>query len=390
MDRFFEKAANIEAITTKEIDEFLKKENLQGKVSPHRVKDFYNSLSCTMAGEDIKTVEDINYDFFNCKTRRDKDSIHQLRDEEKRFVKKIRKESFSFTDMLKVATVLSYKFENREQEGEGEGDIDNHLKNILNHYRENQGEGEKDNSLGSILSLNVNFIKYLALLSRKKAFQAISGRKVKDNGGKMVKYTPMEDFSEIHNMDLVEVALPGFSRKLTAKDLYVRARFSKADRAQNLIILIDDSGSMSDYIKKGMLEAAITLKLRDHCEAHNVYIGTFITEVFGFVKIEKGMKYSDLNFICLNKGTTDVNQCVKDTISFIKKRELPKFKGMGDPYKLSEDHFEIMIINDGSDSVDPSFHPTIKIHALCLMQSNRDLKNICHRSGGTYHYLTED
>jgi len=91
----------------------------------------------------------------------------------------------------------------------------------------------------------------------------------------------------------------------------------------------------------------------------------------------------------LSKGGTDVNGCLKKTIEMIKSRTLKNISG-GQDHKLSDDHFEILIINDGQDSVDPTFHPTIKTHAVCLMESNDNLKNVCHRSSGTYHYLTED
>ena len=68
---------------------------------------------------------------------------------------------------------------------------------------------------------------------------------------------------------------------------------------------------------------------------------------------------------------------------------MSNMKESGD-LELSDDHFEIMVINDGDDYVDPSYHPDIKLHAICLLTHNPNLKNICHRSGGTYNFLTGD
>lgn len=392
MSRFFKKAKNIEAITQEEVDEFIYEEKVAGKVMPDRVKDFYNSLSRVLAGEDIEQEEEVNYNMFNCKTLEDEQKIDALKEDEYDFVNSIRREVLTEGRLLKAATALAYKFESDRRGNRPDitcSDPNEYLRHLFAHENEELCEqGDEPAPFGDLLDIDVQFMKYLALLSNKKAFAKAEGKKVKDSAGKSIRYTPMDNFEEIYGMDLIEIALPGYDRKLVDKDLYVRSRFSNQSRAQNLIILIDDSGSMNHPIKKGMLRAALHLKMRDHSDVHNIYIGTFERTVYGFKKMEKGMKFEDLDFIRLGGGTTCVNECIMKTIEGIRKRELRSFGG--GTYSLSDDHFEIMVINDGQDAVDKKYHPTIKIHALCLIQSNPDLKNICHRSGGTYHYLTAD
>ena len=383
--RFFEKSKYIKELTEKETIDFLKKEKIISKVSPDRFHDFYNALSNVVLDEDIELSKDTDYDFFNCKTSDDLAKIDGLRHEEMNFLKGIDKKFLTDDKIMKAAAALSFKFEKEHYGGRDdvqEMDTNEYLTNLFR-YSEDE-EDDKPDTFGEMLDINIDFMKYLALLSNKKAFMKTAGKLVRDNGGKIVKYKPMDTFSDIYSMDLVESVLPGYQRKLISDDIYVRKRFVKQDRSQNLIILIDNSGSMRS--KKEMVKAAITLKLRDFNSAHNIYIGTFITEAFGFKKIEKETKFDDLTFITLGGGSTDVDGVVLDTIRSIKERKLKKFPVEGGHYDLSDDHFEILVINDGEDHVS-NFHPTIKIHALCLKQGNNELKSICHRSGGTYHHL---
>ncbi len=385
MSRFFNKSQSIDALTTKEIDKFLEEEQLKGKVTPSRVRDFYNAASHILSGKKIDLVDDINYDQFECKNDKDKKRIDKLRDDELNYLKNVNKDVLTSNRLLKAAAALSYKYEHGN--GREKSDVNEYLRRLFECHEDSDGKG-LDCSFAEAIECDVAFMKYIALLAKKRAFSKMGSKLVKEEGGNTVKHSYMENFSEVFSIDMIDSVRPDFNRKLATKDLYVKTRFSKYNKAQNLVILIDNSGSMDDYHKKAMLKAAITLKLKEHSEVNNIYIGIFEKQVYGFVKVEKGMKFTDLDFITLSQGGTDVNGCIKSTIKQIKGRKLDNIRG--GQHELSDDHFEIMVINDGADSVDASYHPEIKIHAICLMQSNPALKNICHRSSGTYHYLTED
>lgn len=385
MNRFFKKSDTIDTLTRDEMNEFIHDEGLANKVTGDRVEDFYNYLSRASINEEIETVK-TDYKYFCRETEPEKLEMERLRESETDYLSNINPDILSGSRLLKAAAALAYHYE-KQMKGEPmeEQDANKFLRRLFT-FEEDPNIPDKPATFGELVSMNMLFLRYIALLSQKKAFRTASGYLEEDRNGKICKYTVMEKIEDVMNGDLIQMAMPDFSKKLAAKDLYTRKRFSKKEKGQNLIILVDDSGSMSEASKKAMLQAALTLKLNDCSDRHNVYIGTFESKVYGFVKIEKGMKFNQLTFINLNKGGTQVNRCIKDTIENIKQRELPSFGGNG-KLPLSEDHFEILVINDGQDAVDKRFHPEIKIHALCLLQSNLDLRNICHRSGGTYFHL---
>lgn len=387
--RFFEKSKYIDDISEKEVDDFLRDEKLVGKVQTERVQDFYNMLSRVATGEKVELNKEVNYDRWHCKTEEDVRQIDNVRDMEQDYLNHVNKDVLTNSRLLRAATALAHEFEKMMAGNPSvpKDKINDYLRNLFD-YQENMAE-EEPVTFGELIQMDFRFLQYIALLSKKKAFFKKTGRLIRSHEGNIHKYTPMESFDEIFHMDMTSMVLPNFTTKLAQKDIYVRSRFEKVERGQNIIIIVDDSGSMNADDKRAMLKAALTLKIRDASEAHNIYIGTFETKLFGFRKIEKGTKFEELrSFIFLNKGGTDVNGCIKDTIRQIKERKL-MMRG-GGFYDLDDDSFEVLVINDGEDHVDRTYHPAIKTHALCLRQSNVDLKNICHRSGGTYFHIKGD
>lgn len=384
-DRFFEKSKNIDAISEQEVYEFLRKEKI--KAHPDRVIDFYNSLSALKAEGSFEEIDNdkVNYDQFGCKTEEDIKKISNIKSMEKDYMDRVNPETLDTGDrLLKAACALAYEFEKSLYGGDAPPDPNQYLRNLFS-YSESKEIEDKPATFGEILELDISFLKYIALLSSKKAFRKTGGTLVRTESGRKTKMVVMDSLSEVFKMDLTQAIMPDFNKKLATNELMVRARFEYKEKAQNLIILVDDSSSMARAEKKAMLKAALTLKLNDLSDVHTIYIGTFEEAIYGFQKIEKGTVFSDLRKITLSHGGTDVNGCVKETIEQIKKRKLQGYGGTDLP--LSEDSFEILVINDGQDAVDKTYHPSIKLHALCLQQSNPDLKNICHRSGGTYFHL---
>ena len=228
MGRFFKKSEHIDTITTKEIDQFLNDEDLKGKVTPAVVKDFYNSLSSVLGNEDIR-LEDIDYSQFGCKNAKDEDIVNKKRDSELNFVKKVNKDILTSGRLLKAATALAHKYENKGTlQGE---DINSYLRFFFRHHEKDEGEGEPT-TFKDMLDLDVFFLRYLALLSDKKAFAKTGTRMVKDISGKTVKHSQMEDFSDMFNMDLIDSVSPDFQKRLATKDLYVKNRFNKIERSQ--------------------------------------------------------------------------------------------------------------------------------------------------------------
>lgn len=385
MNRFFKKSKNIEELSDSDIREFLSKEKLVGRIEEERVRDFYNALSTIKSDRklDIYKDSEIDYSYFGCKTQEDADAIDQLKEEETSFLRSINDDLITDSRMVKLAVAAAYKFE-KMHSGESEDDVNEYLRHIIKYSEE--PDDFPPMPFSELIDKDFCFLRYLALLSTKKAFLKSKGKLVRSHTGNVNKYCQMEEFSEIFNMNIIDSAMPNFKRKLAQKDVYVKGRFEKQQKGQNLFIIVDDSGSMSEHEKVAMVHAALYLKWKDTSDVHNVYITKFVRNINKkFLKIEKNTKFEDItglfSFSC---GTTDVDGCIKEVMDIIKHRKVETHKGTEN---LSEAHFEILVINDGQDSVDKNFHPQIKTHSLCLKQINNDLKNICHRSGGTYFHI---
>lgn len=376
------------SVSDDEVDEFVDSQKIKGKVDQNRVKDFYNAMSNVISDGDIRENERIDYEQdFNAHNAEEFAKVDQMKEAEKDFIRKLNKTELVNDRLLKVATIMAKQFE-EEQRGGAEmspEELSNHVRLMMSYDTEYEGS-DKPATFGEMLDVDVTFMKYLALLSDKKAFSKTGTKLVEDPLGRIIKYAEMEQHTDITKMDLLNVAMPNFNRKMATKDIYVKKRFTKVEKAQNLIILVDNSGSMSDERKKGMLKAALCLKIKDVNENHNVYVGTFLEDVIGFTKITRETTFEGLrSFIHLSGGNTEVGTVVQNTLDMVRKRKLKGINN-GPALTLSEDHFEIMVINDGADHVE-DFHPQVKLHALCLLQTSTMLKNICHRSGGTYMHL---
>jgi hypothetical protein len=383
MSRFFKKAKTIDDLTDRKIFEFLSKEKLVGKIQPGRIRDFYNGLS-TLRDDGLLHDEDVvDYSQFNCKTADDFQKINQLKSKERSCLGGVNKDFTGEGRILQAATALAYGFEKGMFGGSSDNeDPNSYLRNLFSYHED---QDSPPHEFGEALDMDLKYMRYLALLSQKKAFAKVSRDLKPDPGGNVIRYAPMEGMGDIVNVDMLQYVLPNFDRKLVSQEFYVKKRHTFTDKAQNLLILVDNSSSMTQNGKPEILKAAIVLKLRDYKECHNIYLATFESQLYGFHKVTKKDRFEDFGFITLSQGSTDVNGAVKSTIEQVKSRKLVNRNG--GYHHLDDSHFEIMIINDGQDKVDPNFHPQIKIHAMCMYGNNLNLKNVCHRSGGTYYYF---
>jgi len=393
MKRFINKHKNIDEIEDEDIEDILSKNNLAGKINKERYRDFYNALSSIYLDGDYEKNKDIDYDYFGCKSKKDINVIDELKRKEYSFLNKISKENISEKLISTSALALSYKFEKSIYGGveKDPGDPNSTLKNIMSFYEDEDLMNLFDNpKVDDFLSLDQDMLKYIALLSNKKAFIKKSKIKEEDPAGNDIKYRPITDYSELTSASLVDLTMPNALRKILNKDVYVKKRFSSVQKSQNLMILLDNSGSMDEGIKKSMCKAIIKLKLRDINE-NNIYFSTFEKHVHGFMKMTKDDDFESLwnrKIVRFNMGGTEVSDVIKETIKMIKSRSL---NTSVDTVKipLSDEHFEILVINDGEDKIDESYHPDIKIHALTLVKKNEGLNRLSLRSGGTYFWLKE-
>lgn len=379
MGRFFKKSENLKDASENEIIKFLKSKSMFGKVEVGRVRDVLHGISSNF--EKGST----DYSYFKCQTREDFEKIDKLSKIEYGILKDI-----NFANckerLLEAATASAFLIE-KHLRGECDGEkTQTNLQNILNSLKEIEQEGIDFNEA---MEMDLSFLKYLAILGKKKAFESPISILEKNPSGKVVKIDQIETYEEILKVDKSEYLLPTFKKKLVEKNLSVRANFHKSQKSQNIIILVDNSGSMRNQEKKAMLKAALMLKIRSASQANRIYMSPFIVSPKGFRQIESTDTFEELhrNFITLQGGITDIQKTLEETIECIKNRKLPKFGG--GTIELDDSHFEILVINDGQDDIDSSFRPIIKTHVVCLKEDNKELSKVCYSSGGTYFYLNE-
>ena len=192
----------------------------------------------------------------------------------------------------------------------------------------------------------------------------------------------MRDYAQFSNIELYQKMFPNFATKFLTKDLTVNVPVDKKEQKQKIIILLDYSGSMDDYEKQIWVNAILIDRLR--------YVMQGEAEVFFsyFVYDKNDLKFHHLknredvmDFWTWfsndpNGGCTDIGAIVKYVAECVEDGDLHNLD-----IDLSKERPEILIINDGQDSVDSKAFP-YKVNAISLMQFSDELKDLCVATGG--------
>lgn len=241
----------------------------------------------------------------------------------------------------------------------------------------NLGSFDNNMSFQELMDLEIEEIIYYNQLGNSLAFQGKGKSLVRDAVGSICKYSHMEYYSELVSVDILAHFMPGFDEKFAEKNLPVRTKYRLEQKSENLIILVDRSGSMRDDTDK--TKAILRKKFKKIRPEDKIFFSYFEARLDGFRKIDPSS--TDLFLkepIKANGGGTNVNECIKEVIFSIQSGQIGNFM-------LSKKaHFEILIINDGQDSIDQSYHPPIKVHTISVEKQNQALKTLCLRSGGSY------
>lgn len=196
----------------------------------------------------------------------------------------------------------------------------------------------------------------------------------------------MTAYEQIQYVSLYQRMLPNFMLKFARKDLNVNIPVDRTEHKQKIIILVDESGSMSDD-EKQLWVCALMMERMKHVilgEAE-IYFSYFVCGIHGFhhIKDEKDVMYfwSKIYNQRPPGGTTYIG----DIIPEIKKNiESKSFYNLG--LDLSEERPEILIINDGQDRIGTKQFP-YKCNAVTLMEDNRELRQLCVDNNGKYVHI---
>jgi len=169
-----------------------------------------------------------------------------------------------------------------------------------------------------------------------------------------------------------------FFLNLIDKTLRVKLPMKISKCKRDLIVLIDDSGSMSvAYVVEKVL--SILNAMFDEVLKGNVrlLVAPFeeTRDTLFEVHDSKSVEFFKDAFRTGCGGTTDLDSILSELSSSIK-------SGVVDGITLSPET-NVLIINDGQDYVSPRKMP-VTIHCYCLGLANYDLKSLCESSGGEY------
>ena len=200
----------------------------------------------------------------------------------------------------------------------------------------------------------------------------------------------MRDYSQIHMMNLMQKVYPNFRSKFLTKDLVVNVPVDRKEQIQKIIIILDYSGSMSDYEKQTWVNAILIDRFKYVMKGEaEVFFSYFVdsTEDLEFQHIknrEDVIKFWQTFSNEPNGGMTEVG----DMIEYIS-NEIQSGKLCNLDVNLSEEKPEILVINDGQDSIGTDKFP-YKVNAVSLMEFSNELKDLCLNTGGKQIEVTDD
>jgi hypothetical protein len=200
----------------------------------------------------------------------------------------------------------------------------------------------------------------------------------------------MRDYAQMHMMDLYQKMFPNFRTKFLTKDLTVNVPVDRKEQIQKIIIILDFSGSMHEeqkqiwvnailidrfkYVMRGEAEVFFSYFVHDPEQLHFQHI-TNKEEVIRFWQTFSNEP---------NGGGTEVADMVEYIAGEISTGKLCNLR-----VNLSQEKPEILIINDGQDSIDTEAFP-YKVNAVSLMEFNDELRDLCLATGGKQIKVTED
>jgi uncharacterized protein with von Willebrand factor type A (vWA) domain len=202
----------------------------------------------------------------------------------------------------------------------------------------------------------------------------------------------MRDYSQLHMVDLYQRLLPGYDIKMLTKDLVVNVPVDRTEHKQKIIMLLDYSGSMHDNKKQKWVLAILIDRLRYAIkEEAEVFFSYFVhkPEDMHFHHIydrKTAIEFFQQFSTEPNGGDTYIGKMIDSIREDIEDR---KILGNLD-IDLSQEKPEILIINDGQDSVKTDKF-SYKTNAISLLDgANDELKQLCIDNNGKYVFISHD
>jgi len=286
-----------------------------------------------------------------------------------------------------VAIYLQLQSKNEDEDGERTEDDDMDLNRGLDFDRKLY----TDPDINEQLELNelsrdkkMEIMNHLSLVgqfgSEFKVEKEISEKIVanSDQYSKMI----MRDYAQMHMMDLYQKMFPNFRTKFLTKDLTVNVPVDRKEQIQKIIIILDYSGSMHEDQKQIWVNAILIDRFKYVMRGEaEVFFSYFVRDPdkldFKHIKNREDVIAFWQTFSNEpNGGMTEVGDMVERIASEISNHQLCNLD-----IDLSEEKPEILVINDGQDSIGTDAFP-YKVNAVSLMDFNDELRDLCLATGG--------
>lgn len=200
----------------------------------------------------------------------------------------------------------------------------------------------------------------------------------------------MKSYEEIDRVDLYQRVFPNFDLKFYSKDLLVHVPVTNTERKQKIIILVDFSGSMSEDFKQIWVNAILVDRFRYVIKGEaEVFFSFFVSDpsdlFFHHVKNNEDVNEFWKNFSNDPNGNcTNIGRIVEHVSNEINKGRLHNLE-----IDLSRERPEILIVNDGQDSVGyDQFN--YKVNAISIDEFSDELKRLCLATDGKQVQITEE
>lgn len=201
----------------------------------------------------------------------------------------------------------------------------------------------------------------------------------------------LKEYEDIFYVDLYQKVLPNFNTKFVTKDLNVSVPVETEKKKQKVIILLDESGSMSRDEKQRWTAAILAERFNHVIEDDaEIYFSYFVNRpsdlYFHHITCEEDVTnfWTNVYNSYPSNGATDMGRVVKAV-----KEEIGRGRFFNLSCDLSTDTPEILIINDGQDNANTEEFG-YKVNAISLMEFSDQLKQLCLNSGGRQIRVRED
>lgn len=228
-------------------------------------------------------------------------------------------------------------------------------------------------------------MKYFGRISKLNTIKiGNSHKKVESYRGK-INIRQMRGIHELQHVIPHQLGMPKVlvRKAIIENQMMIAGRTTKVMLKQDIVVLIDDSGSMS-INEKYLRVKALMLTLRPGVldGSTRLWVGLFEEELYKKKCLDTVEKFDKwfAKFPRGSKGNTEVEDVVKEAI-----KEVESGKWGKHDFPVLEKPLEIIIVNDGQDTV-LGVSP-VKTHAIIIGSENEGLRRFCESSGGTYNYI---